>query len=508
MKKLLLMLCASVAMHQAAAQPAPRKPVAIHIDPGITYQTIHNFAASDAWACQFAGNWPDEKRNQMADWLFSTDTTAAGLPRGIGLSMWRFNIGAGSARQGDSSGIKDEWRRAASVLDDDAGSRERLAGQLWFLVAAKQRGVPYFLAFLNSPPVQLTVNGKAFATKGNCNISPEKYAALSAYVAEVIPAIQNRSGVKFDHFSPANEPQWDWSDGGQEGCPYNNDEIGGLARKLSETFTARQLDTKILIAEAGKINYLYETHDKPGKGEQIKTFFSKGSSNYLGTLPNVRHSIAGHSYFTTSPAADAVAMRRKLAASVDSIPGLDFWQSEYCILGDNGGEINGEGRDLGMSAALYLARVIHHDLTVANAAAWQYWLAVSPYNYKDGLVYIDKNKTGGQVQDSKMLWVLGNYSRFIRPGAQRIQAIADSSGAQALLVSAYRNTDNTVNIVIVNNNPAAVDITLDFRNAKPEQLRSYITAEGSSLQPGSPYGRENATIGIPGRSVVTLAGKM
>jgi O-glycosyl hydrolase len=508
MKNILLLLCATMALQQAAAQPAQRKPIAVHIDPAVTYQTIHNFGASDAWACQFAGNWPDEKRNQMADWLFSMDTTAAGGPRGIGLSMWRFNIGAGSARQGDSSGIKDEWRRAASLLDDDAVSRERQAGQLWFLKAAKQRGVPYFLAFLNSPPVQFTVNGKAFATKGNCNISPEKYAALSAYVAEVIPAIQSKTGVRFDHFSPANEPQWDWSDGGQEGCPYNNDEISGLVRKLSETFTAKQLDTKILIAEAGKINYLYETHDKPGKGRQINTFFSKGSANYLGGLPNVRHSIAGHSYFTTSPAAEAVAMRRQLAAGIDSVPGLDFWQSEYCILGDNGGEINGEGKDLGMNAALYLARVIHHDLTVANAAAWQYWLAVSPYNYKDGLVYIDKNKTDGLAQDSKMLWVLGNYSRFIRPGAKRIQATADSSGSQALLVSAYRNADNTVNIVIVNNNPAAVDITLNFRHAKPEQLRSYITAEGSSLQPGKLYGVENTAIGVPGRSVMTLTGKM
>jgi hypothetical protein len=27
-----------------------------------TYQTIHNFGASDAWSGQFVGNWPDAKR--------------------------------------------------------------------------------------------------------------------------------------------------------------------------------------------------------------------------------------------------------------------------------------------------------------------------------------------------------------------------------------------------------------------------------------------------------------
>ena len=87
-----------------AQQP---ETIVIHYNENDTRQTIQNFAASDAWACQFAGNWPEEKKNAMADWLFSLDTFANGNPKGIGLSMWRFNIGAGSAEQGDSSGIPD-----------------------------------------------------------------------------------------------------------------------------------------------------------------------------------------------------------------------------------------------------------------------------------------------------------------------------------------------------------------------------------------------------------------
>ena len=77
---------------------------------------------------------------------------------------------------------------------------------------------------------------------------------------------------------------------------------------------------------------------------------------------------------------------------ISSVPDLAYWMSEYCILGGNEGEINGNGRDLGMKSALYLAQVIHQDLVIANAAAWNWWIAVSPYNYKDGLIYIDKNK--------------------------------------------------------------------------------------------------------------------
>ena len=50
----------------------------IHIDLADRHQTVRNFGASDAWACQFIGVWPDEKRNQVADWLFSQEVDDAG----------------------------------------------------------------------------------------------------------------------------------------------------------------------------------------------------------------------------------------------------------------------------------------------------------------------------------------------------------------------------------------------------------------------------------------------
>jgi O-glycosyl hydrolase len=462
----------------AAAQTAV---VHVTIDPATTYQTIANFGASDAWAGQFVGNWPEQKKNVIADWLFSTDTTAAGQPAGIGLSLWRYNIGLGTAEQGDSAGIRDEWRRTYNW--------QHQSGQLWFLQAAQKRKVKQFLAFLNSPPVNLTINGKGFASKGNCNIDPSKYDALANYVADVISGI----GIQFDYFSPVNEPQWDWSDGGQEGCPYNNEQISGVTKSISKVFTARKISTKIIIGEAGKIDYLYAKLDKPAKGEQINAFFDKSSPLYIGDLPNLKHAISGHSYFTTSPAATAIQIREKLAVS---LKGLEFWQSEYCILGDNAGEINGAKRDYGMDAALYLARTIHYDLTVANAAAWQYWLAISPYDYKDGLIYIDKNTKDGAYHDSKMLWVLGNYSRFVRPGAQRIKAtVSDST---SLLVSAYKK-DQAITIIAINNSKDAINITFD---AKIKIVRSYVTSDIGNLQPVT----INRIISIPARSVVTLTG--
>lgn len=57
-------------------------------------QTMDYFGASDCWSMQFIGLWPQEKQNQVADWLFSTENHENGQPKGIGLSLWRFNVGS------------------------------------------------------------------------------------------------------------------------------------------------------------------------------------------------------------------------------------------------------------------------------------------------------------------------------------------------------------------------------------------------------------------------------
>ena len=69
-------------------------------------QTIRHFGASDAWSMQQIGCWEqEEEQTKIADWLFSTETDATGQPKGIGLSLWRFNLGAGSSEQGRESQI-------------------------------------------------------------------------------------------------------------------------------------------------------------------------------------------------------------------------------------------------------------------------------------------------------------------------------------------------------------------------------------------------------------------
>lgn len=470
------------------------------------FQEIEHFGASDAWACQFVGNWPDAKKNAIADLLFSTDTLADGSPRGIGLSIWRFNIGGGSIELGDASGIRDEWRRAEGFLQPDGQlDFNSQSGQTWFLSAAKQRGVPNFLGFVNSPPVYMTRTGKAFAANATGNLAPETYPAYASFIASVVKGIKAKTGVEFRYISPVNEPQNDWSDGGQEGSPYKNEEIFGIARALNEEFNRQALPTQLVFSETFEIKYLLRQEDKPGRENQLTELFTPGSAYYLGQFDKVAKRIAYHAYFSSSPQVKAVQLRKELAGRVESLKDYKVWQSEYCVLGDNDGELKGEKRDLGMETALYVSRLIHNDLVYANATAWHWWLAVSPYDYKDGLVYVDKNKTDGNYYPSKLLWAMGNYSRFVRPGMVRISASFKNQQPSGVLVSAYKNPVTRETVVILTNSESTekqIEIKTTTGNSLVGATTKMYATSGTAALTKSVA--ENGKIKLPAKSVVSI----
>ena len=499
----------------SAAEPAN---LTITVDLQDEKQTIKAFGASDCWSIQYVGLWPDEKRNAIADLLFSTELDDAQNPRGIGLSSWRFNLGAGSTRDTNrATRIRDPWRRADTFLNDtyDGYDWTRLPGQQWFLQAARQRGVAAFTLFTNSPPVNLTKNGLAYCGRsvGDSNLPMHNAQAFADYLADVLVRFRDASNIAFEYVSPFNEPQWDWNSNSQEGCRYSNANIRHTVRILHQTLNERGLATKILIPEAGDITYLYSRPNTPA-GNQITQFFDPSSDNYLAD--KIAPIITGHSYWSDTPAWNMISKRQSLKTRLDAFPNVSYLMSEYCILGNDGSgrEIAGNGRDLGMDAALRLARTIHYDLTLTDAVGWDWWTAVSPYNYKDGLVYIDKNEQDGNYDESKMLWAMGNYSRFVRPGMRRVQTHRSDKASPAetvygLMASGYKNqADNQVVVVIVNasdrSNTIALQVKAPDRLAAIRTWTAYVTSDAHSLTAQHPITEK--TIPIPARAIVTLVG--
>jgi hypothetical protein len=155
-----------------------------------------------------------------------------------------------------------------------------------------------------------------------------------------------------------------------------------------------------------------------------------------------------------------------------------------------------------------VARVIHADLAIADASAWHWWVAVSPYDYKDGLVYIDHDRTDGEVYESKLLWTLGQYSRFIRPGMQRIEVersdgLSDAESIEGTLVSAFRDPQGSGGVVVLVN-PAGEDVRVRVKGGAAE-YRAYVTTDepGMDLQ-FSGVGTTGEVMLLPARSVTTL----
>jgi len=492
--------------------------VTLSLDFSKQNQKMQSFGASDAWSTQFIGeNWPNDKKEQIADYLFSNDVDESGNPIGIGLSGWRFNIGAGSTEQGAGSEIGDEWRRAQCFLTDKTNyDWTKHQGQRWFLQAAKTRGTEHFTAFVNSPPVHYTNNGKAWSNGGSsANLKDEHYGDYAKFLANVIDEIKNTDGIEFNYISPVNEPQWDWDNKGQEGTPFKNSEVAKVAKLLSAELIEKNLNTKIEIPDAAHIKYLHSFDDKPERGNQIAEFFDASKTNYVGDLPNIAHKVAGHSYYSTYPVDYMISERQSVYQAVNSLnSNLEFWQTEYCVLEGNN-EINGGGRDLGMLPALYTARLIHYDLTVAHSSTWYWWLAVSPYDYKDGLVYIDHDKNDGEVYDSKLMWALGNYSRFIEVGMYRYNIIRSDNKlnemvSDGLMVSGYASTDGKSAVYVMVNYanhdyPVKVKVKDKPGNADASAINVYTTSSiaNNNLKRTAINSIDDIIV-VPSESIVTV----
>lgn len=515
----------------------PPKPAAIReisIDLNQELQTIEGFGASDAWICQMVGkNWPINKRNEIADLLFSKEVDSDGNPKGIGLSMWRFYVTAGSAEQGSNSNIASVWRRG-ECFQNPNGTYDwtKQAGQRWFLQAAKSRGVENFLAFTISPPVQMTANGKAFSSQRlNMNIKSGMLPNYADFLVETIDNLQRNEGITFDYLSPINEPQYEWMAGNdgqasQEGTPATNQEMFDFTKLLSDKLSAKSLKTEVVLGEAGSVNYLYENVNGENRDDQINAFFGPSSTN-IAQLPNVKKVISGHSYWTTWPVSTQVSHREKLNNRLKQFGNLNYWQTEFCILEQPGvDEVpggGGPGRDLGMKTALYVSRVIHNDIAVANATSWQWWLALSPGDFKDGLIYLDDGNSNGNngtqgdnyclndgfYRDSKLLWALGNYSRFVRPGMVRVQIPNQNavSASTDIMLTAYKDTaTKKLVIVAVNYSDAARSYKLKLSGVlKNNELTPYVTSENSNLKKETNVKSDKFV--IPARSIVTYVGE-
>ena len=504
----------------SGAEPLP--DVSVRIDTSMCYQTIQDFGASDCWTTEFIGDYYSEtEKAKGAKWLFSQQMDEMGNPEGIGLSCWRVNIGAGSATQGEDSNIGEEIHRTECFLNQD-GSYDwtRQDGQQWFMRQAKEYGVDHFLFFSNSPPIYYTKNGKANANNQtiSCNLKTTYYDEFAEFLATVTKHFTDE-GYNVTYIDPVNEPQYDWKSG-QEGSPWENSDIAKLAKQLDKSITSRELDTKILIPEAGSFACLYAGTSSRGN-KQIEAFWKRGSTTYIGNLASLAPVAAGHGYWTVGSDELLREVREKVRDEAAKY-GLEVIQTEWSMLDDPPSTSAGFPANYKeaskMSIALYMGKLIQCDLTIGNMSAWSYWTAFSQemWGQKNRFHLIRVNttgdtgeestgdlKNGGKLTADKNLWVLGNFSRFIRPGYKRIN-MEGADDMTSLLGSAWLSPEkNEVVAVFVNINAARRNVDLSMVSGDTDEVRTYVTDRSRNLQLDTSL-QDLHNLELPARSVVTV----
>ena len=447
------------------------------IDESVTHQTLESFGTSGAWWSQYVGLWDDKYMNTMKTNRQRIATLLYDQKYGIGLTGYRYNLGAGSA----DSGLGNYWdpNRRAQSFEVAPGEYDfsKDAGAQWFLKEVVRLGADEITLFFNSPLERLTISGTAQVTKGmNKNIEPENYAEWAKYACDVTEYFLSQ-GVPVKFLSPINEPQWAWDDG-QEGCHYEPQQIAGVYIAFLEEMEKRPALAGVELSgpESGEWG-----------GQTIQYV-----SALLGNQKLSEHfkAVDNHSYWSNTQSKVSFKNWMKV-----QYPDVKIRMSEWCEM------VN--GTDLTMDSAIHLAQCVQEDLTVLDAVSWCTWVGVSPGGYRDGLIHATENGTGEKsIVPLKRLWAYGNYTRYIRPGFVRVE----TSGAKDLDPVAFkgeRDGKQQLIIVLINEAFSAQKVNLagDFSAYKTMQVHETSTARDLAR---TYNGAVKTEVTLPMQSVITI----
>jgi len=239
------------------------------------------------------------------------------------------------------------------------------------------------------------------------------------------------------------------------------------------------------------IKVLYPTLQKANLTGQvgIACCDAEGWSSQSGMLSSLRavddqlSLITSHSY-TSSPSSPMNTRHR-------------VWQTEAADL--NGAWTTAWYGSGGAGEGMTWANNIYQAVVNANCSAYLYWVGVQGGDTNSKLVRISNNA----VQPSKRLWALGQWSRFVRPGAMRV---GTSGSAGGLKVAAFGNVDGGVAVQLINSGGSAVKISVKLSGAADASVaRAWVTdntREIAEMEASVSGGVASAS--IPSRSMATI----
>ena len=145
---------------------------------------------------------------------------------------------------------------------------------------------------------------------------------------------------------------------------------------------------------------------------------------------------------------------------------------------------------------------IHDALVNGQVSAWLWWwYQANNTDDNEGLILKNGN-------DTKRHYVLGNYSKFVRPGSTRV----DIGGAvpAGVLLSGYKGTDGTVAVVAINQGTASVSVPISISGGTaPASLTPWVTSATDNLasKAAVTVSGGSFTAALAAKTVTTFVGK-
>lgn len=416
-------------------------PLPIEIDAGRRYQEIAGFGASGAF--HMAGilrHFPAGERTRILDLLFSPAV-------GAGLSVVRNLIPPEDGRQPpvlSRSGVAD-WSGDAD--------------QVWLMQEAAQRGCTRFISTAWTPPPWMKTNGAIVGGR----LRPDCYQAYAEYLAAYATGYQQHHGISLYAISPQNEPDVTVK---YASCAWNGEQFRRfIAGHMGPAWRRGKIAARIMLGENS------EWTEAPA----VPSLEDAAAREAVDI-------VASHAYFGDNHVPEVPLGPRTGVFTLAGQYAKPVWQTEVSAFNAN---------DPGIADALYWAKLVHFHLAEDNVSGWLYWWLVSPGPNREALIDLDPGDWAWLA--NKRLFALGQFSRFLRPGAVRVAATANP--APEVYVSAYAAPGQTIVVAINGQEQAARAAIRLHGGAAPRTAQAWRTSRWEELAGVQPPQLESATGG-------------
>jgi glucuronoarabinoxylan endo-1,4-beta-xylanase len=415
------------------------------VDWNNVHQRIDGFGASSAWEGTWTTNQADILFSTNMGVVFSDNLGNQYTNNGVGLSLLRNRI----APAGSASASATPTTVETQIMQWAQARGARVWSTPWTPPAG-------FKSTSDIYDTNQATDGGLYG--GSFLGGTATNLAYASQLANYVASMKNTYSINLYAISIQNEPDADVNT--YEACQWTNTFIHDFVTNLYNALAAQGVSsTKIMLPESQNWqdyqNLAGPAMADPNIAADVGII---GDHNYDGA--NGPANLAKNSY------------------------GKPRWETEVSLSTDNNTIADG----------VYYAQRIFLFMTVAQVNAWHYWWL--------GGGLLDNN-----YAPTKRLFTIGNYSRFVRPGQNRID-VANNNPFTS--ISAYKDT-NSGNFAIVAINPEPVTVTQIFNlaNFTAGSVTPWITSSNLSLaiQPAVNITNASFTYALPAVSVVTFVGQ-